>query len=89
MFTKKVNPQTGTHLKKERRGRPAGTTPQGQEMRERLYETAIRLISKHGYESTTLRTVADSAGRYQTTKERRPAVTVLLWSDADRRGEGG
>jgi len=62
MFTKKVNLQTGTHLKKERRGRPAGTTPQGQEMRERLYATAIRLISKHGYESTTLRTVADSAG---------------------------
>ena len=30
-------------------------------MRERLYETAIRLISKHGYESTTLRNVADSA----------------------------
>ena len=49
-------------MKKERRGRPAGTTPQGQEMRERLYETAIRLISRHGYESTTLRNVADSAG---------------------------
>jgi AcrR family transcriptional regulator len=64
MFTKKVNSQTetGSRLKKERRGRPAGTTPQGQEMRERLYETAIRLISKHGYESTTLRTVADNAG---------------------------
>ena len=62
MFTKKVNPQTGARLKKERRGRPVGTTPQGQEMRERLYETAIRLISKHGYESTTLRTVADNAG---------------------------
>jgi AcrR family transcriptional regulator len=64
MFTKKVNSQTETEarLKKERRGRPTGTTPQGQEMRERLYETAIRLISRHGYESTTLRTVADSAG---------------------------
>jgi AcrR family transcriptional regulator len=64
MFTKKVNSQTGTEprLKKERRGRPAGTTSQGQEMRERLYETAIRLISKHGYESTTLRTVAESTG---------------------------
>jgi AcrR family transcriptional regulator len=64
MFTKKVNSQTEmeSQLKKERRGRPAGTTPQGQEMRERLYETAIRLISKHGYEATTLRAVADSAG---------------------------
>src|SRR6478736_8302141 len=64
MFTKKVNSQTETEsqLKKERRGRPAGTTAQGEEMRERLYGTAIRLISKHGYESTTLRTVADSAG---------------------------
>jgi AcrR family transcriptional regulator len=64
MFTKKVNLQTETESqsKKERRGRPAGTTAQGQEMRERLYETAIRLISKHGYESTTLRMVADSAG---------------------------
>jgi AcrR family transcriptional regulator len=60
MFTKKVNSQSES--KNERRGRPAGTTPQGQEMRERLYVTAIRLISKHGYESTTLRTVADSAG---------------------------
>jgi AcrR family transcriptional regulator len=64
MFTKKVNSQTEmeSQLKRERRGRPAGTTSQGQEMRERLYETAIRLISKHGYEATTLRNVADSAG---------------------------
>ena len=64
MFTKKVNSQTESEsqLKKERRGRPAGTTAQGEEMRERLYGTAIRLISKHGYESTTLRMVADSAG---------------------------
>src|SRR6185436_1585288 len=64
MFTKKVNPQTDREApeKRERRGRPAGTTPQGQEMRERLYETATRLIAKHGYESTTLRNVADDAG---------------------------
>jgi AcrR family transcriptional regulator len=63
MFTKKVNSQSEvvTHPKKQRRGRPAGTTPQGQEMRERLYETATRLIARHGYESTTLRTVADEA----------------------------
>src|SRR5262252_4565948 len=64
MFTKKVNSQTerGSRLKVERRGRPAGTTPQGQEMRERLYQTATRLIARHGYEATTLRAVADSAG---------------------------
>src|SRR6185436_14472248 len=65
MFTKKVNPQNqpGASSKNERRrGRPAGTTPQGQEMRERLYKTAIRLIARHGYESTTLRNVADDAG---------------------------
>lgn len=64
MFTKKVNSQSGkgSRLKTERRGRPSGTTPQGQEMRERLYQTATRLIARHGYEATTLRTVADSAG---------------------------
>jgi AcrR family transcriptional regulator len=63
MFTKKVNSQTETvsTSKKRRRGRPAGTTAQGQEMRERLYQTAIRLIGRHGYESTTLRNVADKA----------------------------
>src|SRR5215208_886613 len=64
MFTKKVNLQTETESrsKKERRGRPAGTTRQGQKMRERLYDTAIHLIARHGYESTTLRNVADKAG---------------------------
>jgi AcrR family transcriptional regulator len=66
MFTKKVNSQTGPEAVSKsgsrRRGRPAGTTPQGQEMRQRLYETATRLISKHGYDSTTLRNVADKAG---------------------------
>src|SRR4051812_7344926 len=64
MFTKKVNSQTEAEptSKKRRRGRPAGTTAQGQEMRERLYQMAIRLISRHGYEATTLRAVADQAG---------------------------
>ena len=64
MFTKKVNLQTekGSRPKTERRGRPPGTTRQGQEMRERLYRTATRLIARHGYEATTLRNVADSAG---------------------------
>jgi AcrR family transcriptional regulator len=64
MFTKKVNSQTETESRsrKRPRGRPAGTTPQGQEMRERLYATSIRLIGRHGYEATTLRNVADEAG---------------------------
>jgi len=65
MFTKKVNRQTGTDASSQeprRRGRPAGTTPQGQEMRERLYKTATRLIAEHGFESTTLRSVSDEAG---------------------------
>jgi len=65
MFTKKVNTQTRIEApsknERRRRGRPAGTTPQGQEMRERLYETATRLIAEHGYASTTLRNVADDA----------------------------
>jgi hypothetical protein len=79
MFTKKVNSQTGTEprLKKGRRGRPAGTTSQGQEMRERLYETAIRLISKHGYESTTLRTVAESTSPGLRIRNRESGETDL------------
>jgi AcrR family transcriptional regulator len=31
-------------------------------MRERLYQKATRLIARHGYEATTLRAVADTAG---------------------------
>jgi AcrR family transcriptional regulator len=63
MFTKKVNPSNESEkpLKQRRRGRPAGPTRQGQEMRERLYLAAIRLITERGYAATTLRDVADSA----------------------------
>jgi AcrR family transcriptional regulator len=65
MFTKKVNPSNLSVSEEERprrRGRPAGTTVQGHEARERLYRTAIELIGRKGYEATTLRDVAHSAG---------------------------
>ena len=64
MFTKKVNEPIGEHRQagKKRRGRPPGTTLQGQEARRRLYQTAIRLIGERGYEATTLRDVAQAAG---------------------------
>ena len=59
MFTNKVNPSSNAP---RGRGRPPGTTIQGHEARQRLYETAIDLIGRNGYESTTLRDVAQSAG---------------------------
>lgn len=51
-----------TENDKTQRGRPRGTTAQGLETRQRLYETAIALITERGYEETTLRDVADAAG---------------------------
>jgi AcrR family transcriptional regulator len=59
MFTKKVNP---SNKPARPRGRPSGTTIQGQEARKRLYDTAVELIGRHGYEATTLRQIAESAG---------------------------
>jgi len=44
------------------RGRPAGRTAQGTEARQRLYDIAIGLMAKNGYETTTLRDVAREAG---------------------------
>jgi AcrR family transcriptional regulator len=52
MFSKK---------RKRQLGRPPGQTAQGLAARQRLYETAIRLIGERGFEHTTLRDVADSA----------------------------
>jgi AcrR family transcriptional regulator len=43
------------------RGRPPGPTAQGVAARQRLYETAIELIAKSGYEAATLREVAKRA----------------------------
>lgn len=48
--------------KPRRRGRPPGRTAEGDAARRRLYETAIALIGKRGYEAATLREVADRAG---------------------------
>ena len=58
-------------------------------MRERLYETATRLIAKHGYESTTLRNVADKAGvsvglLYKYFPNKR-AVVIELYDRSIRR----
>src|SRR4051812_48157433 len=54
LFTDNVKPRG--------RGRPPGPTPQGTAARERLYATAMRLIAARGYESTTLRDIANAAG---------------------------
>jgi AcrR family transcriptional regulator len=53
MFTKNVKP---------RRGRPPGESAKGAAARQQLYETAVGLIAKHGYDATTLRDVAQDAG---------------------------
>src|SRR6185369_1653257 len=54
MFTKKVKPRG--------RGRPPGPTAEGAAAKRRLYETAIGLMARKGYESTTLRDIAKEAG---------------------------
>jgi AcrR family transcriptional regulator len=43
-------------------GRPRGRTEQGRRTRILLYETAIRLFVEKGYQETTLRGIAASAG---------------------------
>ena len=54
---------TGSDLPTARgRGRPRGLTQQGVETRSRLYETAIGLIARRGWQETTLRDVAQEAG---------------------------
>jgi AcrR family transcriptional regulator len=68
-----------------RRGRPRGTTAQGEETRRRLYETATRLISERGWQATTLRDVAQEAGvsvgllyRYFPSKQ---AIVLTLYDE--------
>jgi AcrR family transcriptional regulator len=77
MFTKNV--------KRGKRGRPPGPTAQGVAARDRLYATALRLISERGYEETTLRDIANAAGvsvgllyRYFPSKR---AVIIALYDD--------
>lgn len=66
-----------------KRGRPPGRTEHGTVTRERLYATAMRLISARGYEATTLREIAKEAGvsvgllyRYYPSKQ---AVVLALY----------
>lgn len=77
MFTKNVKPR--------KRGRPPGQSAQGAAARSRLYDTAIRMIGERGYDATTLRDVANTAGvsvgllyRYFPSKQ---AVIVALYDD--------
>src|SRR5690349_2613773 len=77
MFTQKVKPRG--------RGRPPGATAEGVATKRRLYETAIGLMARKGYESTTLRDVAQEAGvsvgllyRYFPSKR---AVLVALYDE--------
>ena len=53
MFTENVN--------RRKRGRPPGQTAQGAAAKERLYETAMRMIAKRGYAATTMRDIAAEA----------------------------
>jgi AcrR family transcriptional regulator len=54
MFTENERPRG--------RGRPPGQTAQGAAARQRLYDVAIALMARKGYETTTLRDVAKEAG---------------------------
>jgi AcrR family transcriptional regulator len=77
MFTENVKPR--------KRGRPPGQSAQGAAARDRLYETAIRMISERGYEATTLREIAKEAHvsvgllyRYFPSKQ---AVIIALYEE--------
>jgi len=77
MFTQNVKPRP--------RGRPPGQTPQGAAAKKLLYDIAIARMAKHGYETTTLRDVAEEAGvsvgllyRYFPSKR---AVIIALYED--------
>ena len=77
MFTKNV--------KRRGRGRPSGQTAQGAAARQQLYEVALKLMAKKGFESTTLRDVADEAGvsvgllyRYFPSKR---AIIIALYEE--------
>jgi len=67
------------------RGRPRGMTARGVDTRRRLYETAVRLITSHGWQETTLRDVATEAGvsvgllyRYFPSKR---AIVLALYDE--------
>src|SRR5262245_1593049 len=73
------------NVKARTRGRPRGQSAEGVAARDRLYQTAIRMISKRGYEATTLREIAKTAGvsvgllyRYFPSKQ---AVIIALYDE--------
>ena len=75
-------------VKARRRGRPSGQSAQGVAARDRLYRTAIRMMSERGYEATTLRDIAKTAGvsvgllyRYFPSKQ---AVIIALYDELSR-----
>jgi AcrR family transcriptional regulator len=77
VFTENVKPR--------RRGRPPGQTAEGAAARDRLYDTAMRMIADRGYEATTLRNIAEEAGvsvgllyRYFPSKQ---AVIIALYEE--------
>ena len=76
------------NVKRRTRGRPPGQSRQGAAARDRLYETAIRMISERGYEATTLREIAKDAHvsvgllyRYFPSKQ---AVIIALYEALSR-----
>src|SRR5438128_6237269 len=73
------------NVKRGKRGRPPGQSAQGAAARDRLYETAIRMIGERGYEATTLREIAKDAHvsvgllyRYFPSKQ---AVIIALYEE--------
>ena len=76
------------NVKRGKRGRPPGQSAQGAAARQRLYETAIRMITERGYEATTLRGIAKEAHvsvgllyRYFSSKQ---AVIIALYDELSR-----
>ena len=74
-----------TEKGKKKRGRPSGETAQGVAARQRLYETAVRLIGERGFDNTTLRDVASHANvsvgllyRYFPSKQ---AIVLALYDE--------
>ena len=49
------------NVKRRKRGRPPGQTAQGAAAKGRLYETAMGMIARRGYEATTMRDIAAEA----------------------------
>jgi AcrR family transcriptional regulator len=75
-------------VKRRKRGRPPGQSLQGAAARDRLYQTAIGMISERGYEATTLREIAKDAHvsvgllyRYFPSKQ---AVIIALYEELSR-----